>query len=393
MAHPRVHQESTLARAKTKYRPTQQIDEVRRWREGLERVLVKPRRRRRPLRALAIGLILVIIASVSGFYLYARVINGLFTRTSVNLQAVSGNALNILMVGSDSRAGLTSAADIARYGSDTSVSGQRADSIMIVQIIPKQQRGVLLSFPRDLWVNIHNGQHEFHSKINSAYSFGPQTMIDTVAALTGIPINHFMEINFVGFRRMVDAVGGIDVCMNERMYDSQLLFGLPAGRSHLDGIAALNFVRARHATPGGDFDRIKRQQQFLRAVMSKVGRPSVLGNPVRVNELARAFAQNVKVDQYFQLSDMIRFAISVRQVGLNQLETYSVPGDVGDIGGASVVELNQSKAMPLFDAIKNAQDPKTVLGGPARPAPAPAAPHRTTPTTHAAAAPCPPGST
>lgn len=338
---------------------------------------------------------LVIVASVSGFYLYARVINGLFTRTNVSLQAASGNALNILLVGSDSRSGLTSPADVARYGSNQ-VSGQRADSIMLMQIIPKQQRGVLLSFPRDLWVTIHNGQHEFHSKLNSAYSFGPQAMIDTVAGITGIPINHFMEINFVGFRRMVDAVGGIDVCMSQRIYDSQLRFGLPTGKSHLDGIAALNFVRARHATPGGDFDRIKRQQQFLRAVMTKIGRPNVLGNPVRVNQLARSFAQNVKVDQYFQLSDMIRFALSVRRVGLDQLETYSVPGDVGDIGGASVVELDPTRATPLFNAIKNAQDPRTVLGSPATPAPAPRSTGRTTTsTTHSAAPPpvCPPGST
>jgi len=345
------------------------------------------------MRALVIGLILIVIASVSGFYLYARVINGLFTRTNVNLQAASGGALNILMVGSDSRAGLTSPADIARYGSDTSVSGQRADSIMLVQIIPKQQRGVLLSFPRDLWVTIHDGQHLFHSKLNSAYSYGPQTIIDTVAAFTGVPINHFMEINFAGFRRMVDAVGGIDVCMNEHIYDSQLLFGLPKGPSHLNGVAALNFVRMRHATAGGDFDRIKRQQQFLRAVMAKVGRPSVLGNPVRVNALARAFAQNVKVDQYFQLDDMVRFALSVRRVGLNQLETFSTPGDVGSVGGASVVFLNPAKADPIFQAIKNQQDPRPLLAAQAPPPPAPVK-HKTT-TTHAAApAPtCPAGST
>jgi LCP family protein required for cell wall assembly len=346
------------------------------------------------MRALAIGLILIVIASVSGFYLYARVINGLFTRTNVNLQTASGDALNILLVGSDSRAGLNSPADIARYGSDTSVSGQRADSIMLMQIIPKQQRGVLLSFPRDLWVTIHDGQHFFHSKINAAYSYGPQTMIDTVSAFTGVPINHFMEINFAGFRRMVDAIGGIDICMNERIYDSQLLFGLPKGNSHLDGIAALNFVRMRHATAGGDFDRIKRQQQFLRAVMTKIGRPSVLGNPVRVNGLARAFAQNVKVDQYFQLDDMVRFALSVRRVGLNQLETYSVPGDVGNIGGASVVLADQYRAQPLFNALKNQQDPRALFP---TPAPAPVRHTTTTTATHttsaAPAATCPPGST
>jgi LCP family protein required for cell wall assembly len=348
------------------------------------------------MRTISIGLVLVIIASIGGFFLYAQVINGLFTRTKLDLDPAHGKAMNILLVGSDSREGFETALDKARYGGPESVSGRRADTIILAQIIPREQRGVLLSFPRDLWVTIHENGHEFRSKINSAYGYGPQAMIDTVGALTGVPINHFMEVNLYGFRRMVDAIGGIDVCLPQAIYDSQLNYSLKSGPNHLDGVSALNFVRARYATPGGDFDRIKRQQQFMRAVMAKVGRPAVLGNPLKVNSLARAFAQNVKVDQFFQLDDMVRFALSVRRVGVDQLETYGVPGQIGNIGGASVVIIDDVPAQKLFGALQNQQDPKQVLAGPATPKPAqPAAPRTTTTVTKSAAAsgPCPAGTT
>jgi len=340
------------------------------------------------MRALAIGLVLILVATLGGFYLYARVINGLFTRTNLSLQEASGGALNVLIVGSDSRAGLSDQLDIQRFGG--SVGGQRSDTIMLAQVIPSQQRGVLLSIPRDSWVPIHENGHIFNGKINSAYNYGPQAVIDTVGALTGVRINHYMEVNIAGFRRMVDAIGGIDVCMTQRLYDSQLNFKLGKGMNHLDGNAALSFVRARHATADGDFGRIKRQQQFLRAVMSKVGRPTVLGNPVRVNQLARAFAENVKVDQFFQLNDLVRFALSVRKVGLSQLETYSVPGDAATLYGQSIVQIDQQRAEPLFHAMQNVQDPKALFP---TPAPPPPAVHHAA---AAAAAPhsiCPPGST
>jgi anionic cell wall polymer biosynthesis LytR-Cps2A-Psr (LCP) family protein len=202
-----------------------------------------------------------------------------------------------------------------------------------------------------------------------------------------------MEVDISGFRRMVDAIGGIDVCMPQSIYDSQLNFKLPSGPSHLDGNLALSFVRARYATPDGDFGRIKRQQQFFRSVASKIGRPSVLGNPVKVNGLARAFAQNVKIDQFFQMTELLRFALSVKSISPNQLETYSVPGDVGRIAGQSVVILDPQRDAPLFDAVKNIQDPRTTLAGPATPAPPPTH-HTTTGTTQAAgapASPCPAG--
>ena len=302
--------------------------------------------------------LLLVIAGTLGGFLYWRVIGGLFDRTDVTLQPAANGALNVLLVGSDSREGLDSAEDVTRFGS---VGGNRADTIILAQLVPGQRRGVLLHFPRDLYVTLHAEGRQFPSKINAAYGHGPQSVIDTVGALTGVPINHYMEIDIRGFRAMVDAVGGIDVTNETALYDSKLNFRLPAGESHLDGNQALSFVRARYATPDGDFGRIRRQQQFIRAVMDKVGKPSVLGNPVRVNELARAFASNVRVDQYFQLDDLVRFALSVRDTGVDRLETFSVPGDIGARGGASVVIMRENEAAPIFSALRNVDDPAKVI--------------------------------
>jgi LCP family protein required for cell wall assembly len=323
--------------------------------------LRKPaKKKRRPLRFLAFGLVLLILAGTVGGYVYWRVIGGILTRTDVNLDPAAGKALNVLLVGSDSREGLDDPLDVERFGN---VGGKRADTIILAQLVPSQQRGVLLHFPRDLYVTVHGGGRQFQSKINAAYGHGPQAVIDTVGALTQMPINHYMEIDIRGFRGMVDAIGGIDITQDVPLYDSKLNFRLPAGNNHLDGNQALSFVRARHATPDGDFGRIKRQQQFLRAVMGKVGNPRVLGNPIRVNQLAHAFASNVKVDQFFQLDDLVRFALSVRRVGPDQLETFQVPGDIGRVGAESVVLMDQSKAEPLFQALRNVDDPGKVVPG------------------------------
>jgi LCP family protein required for cell wall assembly len=357
LAPSKFKRSPALARTKTRHYPLEG-EELRKWREGLERALHKPKKRRRPLRFVAATLVLLIVAVGVGGYLYWRVIGGQFDRVGVDVHAAEGNVLNVLLVGSDSREGLAEAGDTERFGQ---VGGQRADTIILAQLVPTQQRGVLLHFPRDLYVPVHAEGSVREGKINSSYGYGPQSVINTVSALTRMPINHYMEIDIRGFRAMVDAVGGIDVTNDTALYDSKLNFRLPAGTSHLDGNKALSFVRARYATPDGDFGRIRRQQQFIRAVMSKVGQPSVLANPVRVNQLAQSFAANVKVDQYFQLDTLVRFALSVRRIGPDQLETFSVPGDVGARGGQSVVLMDTVAAEPIFAALREGRDPKDLL--------------------------------
>lgn len=335
-------------------------DELRKWREGLERALDRPsRRRRRPVRFIAISLCLLLVAVALGGFLYWNVISRLLDRQDLALQAATGKTVNILMVGSDSREGLSDSLDVERFGS---VGGKRADTIILAQLVRSERRGVLLHFPRDLFVPVRAGGRTFESKINSAYGHGPQSVIDTVSAVTQLPINHYMEIDISGFRSMVDAVGGIDVTNDAALYDSKLNFRLPKGTSHLDGNQALSFVRARYATPDGDFGRIKRQQQFIRAVISKVGKPSVIGNPVRVNQLARAFAKNVSVDQYFELKTFANLALSLGRIGPDQLETFSVPGGIGYRAGQSVVVMDQAKATSLFAALREGEDPAKVMG-------------------------------
>lgn len=348
---------SSLARTKTRY--TTQADEVARWRTGLERALRTKVRKRRPLRVLLVGLVLIVFAAAAGGYAYWRVIGGLFTRTNVVVDPAVGGVLNVLLVGSDSREGLDDPEDVERFGS---VGGKRADTIILAQVVPSEQRGVLLHLPRDLYVTVHDNGRQYQGKINAAYNAGPQGVVDTVRSLTRLPINHYMEVDIRGFRQMVDAIGGIDVCVEEPdFYDSKLNFRLAQGTNHLDGNSALSYVRARHATPDGDFGRISRQQQFIRAVMTKIGKPAVIGNPVRVNELARAFAKNVTVDQVFQFDDLVRFALSVRRVGPDQLLTYSVPGRSGRVGGQSVVLIDSQQAEVLFSALRNGSDPSDVV--------------------------------
>jgi LCP family protein required for cell wall assembly len=308
------------------------------------------------MRWTAIVVTVALVAGAGGAAWSWKEIERRLHRTEVDLQPVTGPAMNVLVIGSDSRSGLRDPEDIKRFG--RSVEGKRSDTIILAQIVPSQKRAVLIHFPRDLWVSIP-GRRD--AKINSAYDLGPQTLVDTIERLSGVPINHYVEVDIKGFRNMVNSVGGIDVCLDRPLRDSVLQFRLPAGPSHLDGNTALTFVRSRHADPDGDFGRIRRQQQFLRAVVSKVGRPSVLLNPFRLNGLATAFASNVTADKELALGDLIPLARSVQRVTPEQMETFTVPGDIGRAGGQSVVLVDKVKAGKLFSAVRNAEDPKGVL--------------------------------
>ncbi|HVL82449.1 MAG TPA: LCP family protein [Actinomycetota bacterium] len=306
------------------------------------------------LRALATSLVVVGLLGAGGIAWFYNDLSEMMTRVDVKLDAAAGGAMNVLVIGSDSRAGVTGE-DIQRFGR----GGQKlADTIIIAQIVPAETRGTLLHFPRDLWVDVAGGGK---AKINSSYARGPQAVIDTVQDLTGIPINHYIEVDFHGFRRMVDAIGGIDVCLDERMYDPKLNFRLPAGHNHLEGNAALTFVRSRHSSGDGDFGRIRRQQQFMRAVVQKVGRPTVMGNPLRVKRLGEAFAQNATVDPNFNLDDMLRLALSVKRVGVDQIATLSVPGRLSNMNRQSVVIMDERKAQRIFEAMRDVRDPARAL--------------------------------
>jgi LCP family protein required for cell wall assembly len=177
-------------------------------------------------------------------------------------------ACNYLLLGSDSREGLTPAQQEA-FGTEADVGGTaRSDTIIVVHTDPRHQQAVFLSFPRDLWVDIPGvGQ----GKINSAFEGGingngPARVARTVTDLTGLKIHHVMYVSLIGFQGLVDALGGVDMCVPYPMKDELASLDIPAGCQHFDGATALAYVRSRHqpcdAIP--DFARIGRQQQFLR---------------------------------------------------------------------------------------------------------------------------------
>lgn len=210
-------------------------------------------------------------------------------------------ACNYLLLGSDSREGLTPE-EIAAFGDDEHIGGEnRSDTIILVHTEPDQKEAVFLSFPRDLWVEIPGAGM---GRINTAFEGGirgggPLKVARVVKDLTGMQIHHVLYVDLAGFKGLVDALGGVDMCVPYPMVDPLSLLDIPAGCQHFDGFTALAYVRTRNqqcdAIP--DFARINRQQQFLRAVISKVLQP---GQLLRLPELVPQLIGNFVVDPGLQ---------------------------------------------------------------------------------------------
>jgi LCP family protein required for cell wall assembly len=205
---------------------------------------------------------------------------------------------NYLLLGSDSRKGLTPE-EIAAYGSDAHNGGvNRSDTIIVVHTNPETGKSVILHFPRDLWVDIPG--HGW-GKINTAFEAGlqhggPQLVARTIKSISGLQINHVLYVNLAGFQGVVDALGGVPMCVDRPMYDERAGLNIPkAGCYTFDGKTALGYVRARHL-PGDcipDFARIARQQQFLRAVLNEL---LSTGEILHLASTVPAIASNLYVD-------------------------------------------------------------------------------------------------
>jgi LCP family protein required for cell wall assembly len=267
---------------------------------------------------------------------------------------------NFLILGSDSRKGLTPQ-EIAAYGSDKHNGGvNRSDTIIVVHTNPSTGKAVILHFPRDLWVNIPG--HGW-GKINSAFEGGlngggPDLVARTVRRITGMQMNHMLYVNLAGFQHVVDAIGGVPMCVDRPMYDQLAGLNIPkAGCYDFDGRTALSYVRARHL-PGDcipDFARIGRQQQFLRAVLNKILSPGQLWH---LTSSIPAIAENLWVDK--GLKDPIELKYLAEQLqGVNTgaadfRVVPTVPASVYP-GGVftSIVRMVQPEADELFRGIRD----------------------------------------
>jgi LCP family protein required for cell wall assembly len=235
-------------------------------------------------------------------------------------------ACNYLLLGSDSRKGLTPEELIA-FGTDAHIGGEnRSDTIMLVHTRPDRREVVFVSFPRDLWVDIP-GMGE--GRINTAFKGGvdgggPQRVARTVRSISGMQIHHVLYVNLLGFQRVVDALGGVDMCVPYPMKDPLTLLDIPAGCQHFDGRTALAYVRTRHqpCDTVPDFARISRQQQFLRAVIAKVLRP---GELLRLQDLIPQLLGNLVVDEGLNPAELVYLAGLLQGVGTDNADFRALP--------------------------------------------------------------------
>lgn len=212
--------------------------------------------------------------------------------------------VNILVLGSDSR---ISAGDPSQW----EVGAQRTDAIMIVSISGDRRSVTAMSIPRDSWVPIP-GHGE--NKINAAFSFGgPSLMVHTVEELTGIRIDHVVVSDFESFKAITDELGGVEITLTQPL---ELADGtvLQPGTHLLDGEAALAYTRERYGLSGGDFSRIQRQQNWMRAMLAAAFDRDVLTNPAALTNLLTVVAENVAVDEGFGVSEMRDLALSMREL-------------------------------------------------------------------------------
>ena len=250
-------------------------------------------------------------------------------------------AVNILVLGTDSR---TSASDPSQWKE----GAQRTDAIMIVQVSGDRKTVSVMSIPRDSWVEIPgHGQ----GKINAAYSYGgPSLTIHTVENLTGIHIDHFAVANFESFVALTDEIGGVRI----NLKTPQTLAGkeLGAGAQVLDGQQALAYTRERSSLPNGDFDRVKRQQTWMRSIVSRVLTNGTLSSPTALYSFLKTASRTVAVDESFTLNQMQSLALETRHLHSNDIAFMTVPtaGTGTSTDGQSIVTLDADADTPLFNA-------------------------------------------
>ncbi|OCC09960.1 LCP family protein [Streptomyces sp. PTY087I2] len=282
---------------------------------------------------------LVLVAAGVGWWMYKKLDGNITTDTSAaaELKAyekerptpVVMDAQNILLIGSDSRAG-----DNRKYGRDDGGS-QRSDTTILLHLAADRKSATAVSIPRDLMVEVPGCRtaddkktREQFTQFNAAFELGGTACtIRTVERMTGIRIDHHMVVDFNGFKDMVDAVDGVEICLKEPIDDKDAHLELPAGRQKLNGEQALGYVRARKSLGNGsDTERMERQQQFLGALVNKMQSNGVLLNPTRLYPVLDAATKSLTTDPGLDsLRDLYDLVRGMRDVPTEQVQFLTVP--------------------------------------------------------------------
>jgi LCP family protein required for cell wall assembly len=306
--------------------------------------------------ALIVGAILVVGGLIAGIsvYNYASGLDKDLKRTNAFDDITNGRpakqvegALNILLVGSDSRDPDTD---------DGKGSSWRADTLILMHIPEDHKAAQLISVPRDLYVQIPSASNAAcesgtRNKINAAFAFGglPRA-VRTVECLTNVHIDNVMAVDFGGFKEVTDALGGVDLKVDysiTSIHKPHRKF--KKGTMHMDGAQALDWIRQRKQFPRGDFDRMRHQQEFLKALMDKAASTGTVTDPGKLNNFLKAVTAAVTVDDKFSLTDL---AVQFRNVRSDNLTFITSPNKGSEtIGGQSVVVQDKEKQLALYKAI------------------------------------------
>ena len=319
----------------------------------------RPHRARRVARTLSwiavVTSVAVLLTSTAGF-VFVRYFNGRITRLEKIFadegrpSAGKGKAENFLLVGSDTREG-ASRAELEK-ASTTFEPGRRSDTVILIHLSARQDKALLLSFPRDAYVDIPGVGPR---RLNTAFSQGgPALTIKTVEQLTKVRIDHYLEVDFTGFFKMVEALDGVDVCLPKAQKEPLSGIDLPAGRSRVQGAQALAFVRQRHGLPRGDIDRIERQQQFLGAMLRRATSKGILLKPTRIVNFMRTVADSLKIDDRLSFDDLTNLALRLKGLDPQKVQFMTVPIDrLAKRDDASVVLLDEPAMSDLFTQLRD----------------------------------------
>ncbi|MGH2699677.1 MAG: LCP family protein [Actinomycetota bacterium] len=317
--------------------------------------------------------VVLLVGAVAGYLVYYYyTLQGDVQQEVPNVEPVERreDPFNVLLVGSDSREGLTEKQKQQLGADDVEGGGEaeRADTLILAHIDPETSKVTMVQFPRDLWVQV--GKRK--DKINAALIGGPERIVGTVEELTGLSINHYVQVNIAGFRDLIQAIGGVEVCVPEPIpFDKQT--GLEVtedqvGMVQFNGDDALRFVRSR-AFATGDFERIQNQQKFIAAALDKVLSSSTILRPSRVNALADVARKNVDIDQNTTLKGLAEIGNKLRNFDPDTYEAYTAPNlgtGVEKRGGAeiSVVVADPDTMEVMFQAIAANESPADADGVP-----------------------------
>ncbi|MDU0293527.1 LCP family protein [Saccharothrix longispora] len=304
-----------------------------------------PRRKRRVGRIVAVVLVLLLALGVGMWVYVDSSLRRIDALGDYEGRPADTPGTNWLLVGSDARDDLTEEQKAELATGDA--GGRRTDTIMLLHIPDGSGKATLVSVPRDSYVDIPgNGKN----KINAAFAIGgPSLLVQSLEGATGIHVDHYMEIGFGGFAGIVDAIGGVDLCIDEPMQDPLAGLDLQPGCQELNGAQALGFVRTR-AFATADLQRVQNQRKFLAALSDKATSAGVLANPFRAFPLLFASTDSISVNSDDHLHHLAGMAFAMG----GGVDTVTVPvGGTPTVPGAgSVVQWDRDNALRLFGALE-----------------------------------------